>query len=676
MLVGADTSMRHLQECQSRLTPLQERFTEVGVLAKDAADLLRDFPYELNLVRINLNETRYLLRDFTQVETRVTKVKALLEDDEMFVEAHMELSTLVELRSKALGDAQQAGDRYVIDGVERHFRRVAKLESRFDSLMRQHMDATFDLARKRPSLLKQVLKVIELEEKADRNRPPERLKSYHFAFREKLRESLEKRFNAVFTNAIQTDITDALRIVEQIYDNLPIIQQVNKYFPQKYMMYEFYVGNIHRNLRTCLGNIASRPTLNSADVVNLYYWANVPYAKKLESLALVPREWPVTDTLKPAIPTYTRYLRNLMNQWSERLLQRDQVNPSYVELPKNLMTDSIVTLYKFVNQQLDLVSNTRDSYFIFEVARESTHVIHEFQMASSQLLRNQLSKLSLKYLLAMLNNSGKGREYNDELEFKIRGMLSEPERSRFEKEEKKSVEDGFEDVRLLAVTSLVEKLFDLFKESQILGKLFSKEWARLERGDNDFTPMEVVVQTLADAMEQMVQRHLCDGYVSDVAKEALDRLLQRYVQEMCSRHGYTSATVAAIERDRRLIENTFTHLIEGHSFVARRLNLLSALMTFLSTPMDDQGQFILAYNALLDDFPDLTPDLVKRFIACRADCDKAALEDIVAACRGILPSQRQFKPFFPQLFKSGVAKKLGMGGVAAAVAAATIEDKS
>jgi hypothetical protein len=73
----------------------------------------------------------------------------------------------------------------------------------------------------------------------------------------------------------------------------------------------------------------------------------------------------VTDMLKPAIATYSAYLRNLMNQWSFRLLERDRVNPSYVELPKNLMTDSIVTLYKFVNQQLDLVSNTRVRLFSF-----------------------------------------------------------------------------------------------------------------------------------------------------------------------------------------------------------------------------------------------------------------------------------------------------------------------
>lgn len=108
-------------------------------------------------------------------------------------------------------------------------------------------------------------------------------------FREKLRESLENRFNAVFSNALQTDITDALRIVEQIYDNLPIIQSVNKYFPSKYMMFEFYAGNIHRNLRTCLSRIANLPALNAADVVNLYYWANTSYVKKLESLNLVPK---------------------------------------------------------------------------------------------------------------------------------------------------------------------------------------------------------------------------------------------------------------------------------------------------------------------------------------------------------------------------------------------------
>lgn len=280
--------MAVLRDCQTQLPPLQFRFTEIDSRAKDASDLLQDFPYELNLVRENLFETRRLLRDMIQVDERIEKVKNLLEDEEQLLEAHSELSTLVEMREKALVEANKAGDRYVLDGVERHFRRVGKLEKSFDVQMKAHMDATFELARKRPSLLKQLLKVIELEEKADRTRPPERLKSYHFMFREKLRESLENRFNAVFSNAMQTDITDALRIVEQVYDNLPIIQSVNKYFPSKYMIVEFYAGNIHRNLRSCLARIASLPALNAADVVNLYYWANTSYIKKLETLGLVP----------------------------------------------------------------------------------------------------------------------------------------------------------------------------------------------------------------------------------------------------------------------------------------------------------------------------------------------------------------------------------------------------
>ncbi len=42
-----------------------------------------------------------------------------------------------------------------------------------------------------------MLKVIELEEKADRTRPQESIKSYHVALREKLRESLEQNFTGL-----------------------------------------------------------------------------------------------------------------------------------------------------------------------------------------------------------------------------------------------------------------------------------------------------------------------------------------------------------------------------------------------------------------------------------------------------------------------------------------------
>lgn len=336
-----------------------------------------------------------------------------------------------------------------------------------------------------------------------------------------------------------------------------------------------------------------------------------------------------------------------MNQWSARLLERDRVNPSFVEMPKNLMTDSIVTLFKFVNQQLDLVSNTKDSHFVFEVAKETTQVVYDFQRAQTEVLNTYAKDLHMKYLLALLNNNAKAYEYTEEYEFKVRGLLTEPELSRFEKEDRQGLVDGFEEVRKLCVSCVVQQIFDLFKESNMLAKLFTKEW--IQASADEYNPMEVIVQTLADAIEQMVKRHLRDKYVSDVAKEALDRLMQRYVQELCSKSGYNAETVRAIERDKELIENSFTNVVQGKSYLTRRLNLMTSIISFLQTQMDDQGQFILTYNALLEDYPDLTPEIVKRIIMCRSDCDKDALNDVIAACRGILPSVKQFKPFFASI---------------------------
>ena len=660
-LRGADSSIRRLQECRESLPKVQSRFTEINVMAGESSALLSEFPYELNQVRENLFQTRQLLREMSKVDERVEKVRKLMADEDNILEAHEELASLAQMRMQAIIDAKKVGDRYVMDGVDRYFRGVGEMEEKLDRKVKKHMDATFELARKRPSLLKQVLKIIELEEKADRSRPPEQLKSYHFAFREKLQQFLENRFNAVFANAIQTDITDALKIVEQgkdhlispstlnvicaiVYDNLPIIQQVNRYFPSKYMMYEFYAGNIHRNLRSCLSKLASHSTLKAADVVNLFFWANVTYVKKIESQGLVPKEWPITDTLKASIPTYAAYLRTLMQQWCARLLEKDRVSPSYVEIPRNIMTDSIVTLYKFVNQQIDLVSNTKDSFFIYEVSKEATKVIYHFQKEQKEMLLKNLKDLHMKYLLATLNNHAKAHEYTEKYDVKVRGLLSEPELSAFELEDRTGLLEGFNEVRKLAVACIVQQILELFRESGVLSKFFTKDWFNVPA--NEYAPMEIVVQTVSDALEQMVRKHLQDKYVSDVAKECLDKLLQRYVQELCLKSGYGSDIGRCIEEDKVLVENTFSALIENRAFISRRMNLMSSLINFLTTPMDDQGQFILTYNALLDEYPDLNPDVVKRIISARADCDRDALNDVIAACRGITPSTQKSFPFF------------------------------
>ncbi len=84
--------------------------------------------------------------------------------------------------------------------------------------------------------------------------------------------------------------------------------------------------------------------------------------------------------------------------------------------------------------------------------------------------------------------------------------MSEPELSRFEKAERQSLVDGFEDVRKLASSCVVQQIFDLFRESNLLGKLFSREWARTAASDEEYTPMETIVQTVFDAMVRKKKR--------------------------------------------------------------------------------------------------------------------------------------------------------------------------
>jgi hypothetical protein len=55
---------------------------------------------------------------------------------------------------------------------------------------------------------------------------------------------------------------------------------------------------------------------------------------------------------------------------------------------------------------------------VYEVARESVSVIYEFQKAQRELLQSSSKDLSMKYLLAMVNNNAKAYDYTEEFEFK------------------------------------------------------------------------------------------------------------------------------------------------------------------------------------------------------------------------------------------------------------------
>lgn len=178
----------------------------------------------------------------------------------------------------------------------------------------------------------------------------------------------------------------------------------------------------------------------------------------------------------------------------------------------------------------------------------------------------------------------------------------------------------------------------------------------------------------------MVRRHLRDKFVSDIAKECLDRLLQRYVQELLSRSGHSADTAACVLRDKDLVENQLGSLVQAKgerenarsvSFLTRFFSVrwlfvfcfaflkpLRAVFSCAATQLDERHRNVLKdahggpgpvysdvrlfffpllclclfdrnwgdarYNALLDDYPDLTPDIVKRIVGARADCDKVA----------------------------------------------------
>lgn len=251
----------------------------------------------------------------------------------------------------------------------------------------------------------------------------------------------------------------------------------------------------------------------------------------------------------------------------------------------------------------------------------------------------------------------------------MRSLISEPELSRFEKDgDRASLAGGFERVRLMAVSCVVSRIFDLFRESNVLAKLFGRDW--VQPPADTYQPMEIAVMTLAEALEQLVRRHARDKFVSDVAQECLDRLLQRYVQELCNKSAHNERTAACIERDKQLVSEAFAGLLDGRAFLTRRLNLMGSMAVFISTPMDDHGQFILTYNSLLTDFPDLSPEVVKRIISARSDCDKEALNDVIAACRGILPpAHKAHEPFFAAISLKGAKEEKRKGAVAAISAA-------
>jgi hypothetical protein len=551
---------------------------------------------------------------------QATAVRMLLQDEEKLVAAYTALLKLRKICSKAKEEEgeEEVGAEGSVRFASARQMEIEALDAEFEEVLQKYLAKSFELAQRSPRVLKQLISVVTTEDRL-------RDESIIDIFCASLMRSIKRSVQTAIDQEGQP-VSASLDILNRLFDSLIVVQQTDVYFPLEKPIFPSYFSTLLSETRRFVIAVAERKTLTTADILNLHHWARVTYTEKLALHSLDLQRWPITDVLGPTVDTYVRKSIPLMEEWIGRLIEREVSSPFHVHTKEGfLMTESVVTLFKFVNQQLDLLLVTGDSHFISEVSRETARLMMRFQQAQADRINDLYTQLPFEYLLATVNNSDKALEYLAQHKERLSGLL------KCDVQHFSDLTAAFEDARSLSIRAIVAHLFHLFREADdVLGKCFTKAWSR--PAANTARPLEIVSATLSDALNVRIGRFLPGQWAVEVALETLRQLLIRYVAELCAKSGYGAATATLIERDRALVLEVFAPLLQSHVFLLNCQQLFDSLAIFLRTPLKEKDAIVEAYVALGQSFPDISTQVLKHILSLRKDAKRTQIEEIAKMC--------------------------------------------
>lgn len=630
-LDSARTGLDLLRLSLGRIANVQANLSAVDKLCAETQGLIGQ--YELikavNDARTNLHYTRRQLDRTLEIPRKIEEIHDMLENEKNLLQVYNEIKKLEKMREGALHEARGNTEQYEV--LEEVFKDVPGMFEVFEEKLYDLTRQTITLAKERPSVLVKALQVVEREHKlwearaaAKGKKKSKKDKRNDIDPREKIKEhiriSVGERFRQVFADCgedVQKIISRSALLSEDLE---VVVHQVVPCFPEHFNIDAFFVEEYHQRLKAMFSEFAQQADdLSTQEILVLVEWVHKSYEPQMKALGAKEVADSLMDVLEPLMLSYKADAAKMMNEWTGRLIEQDkQAEPD--QLDGLFYTDAPVLLFKFINQQIDVVRPTACPRFIGLVAEECLTVLERYQKALFHTIRKEVDSLYMENILAMINNNHKCHDYLQDLGRKLAKAL---EADAMAKLNINGVAGVFYQIAEEAIKTVVAIIFKDLEPALV--KIFHKDWY-----EDDL--IEAIVETVKDYYDnECIKGYIVDSALRKMSQLILDQLVYRYVAEMVSRKSsFEKRTVKRMQDDEQAIHDFFVK--DGdlkEKQVAAALQILFDLRQIVEC---DATSVVENFAELLKHSPDITMDTFAGLLARRPDLSKAQIKELAEAC--------------------------------------------
>lgn len=413
-------------------------------------------------------------------------------------------------------------------------------------------------------------------------------------------------------------------------DLIRIESDVVPCFPPDYDIYALYLREYHKALNTVVKKIAALKS-DASVLLTLYEWLK-EYKANMTELNVSPEllDPPLLDGKEQSlIEDYVHLIIQKLDEWSSNLMKTEiadfikRVEPPELDSDGLYGTQGGIILFRMVNQQVDLATESGQGAILAKVVGEINRVMRGIQTQWSKVVdaefKKQIEKPEevagglVEYCIALANDQIKSADFAEALLARLEPLVSEKYRVPINERLNDAI-DGYLDIAKKCMQTLIDIIFNDLKVAT--KNFFQAPWYDGVMGQ--------IVETMRDYMADY-QSYLNPSLLELLVEDLIDTFLLTYLNALASANKLKMP--AAVERLKDDVAETlaFFSTLAPAKDVEARFDILEKILAMLEASKD------IAFLSFWSFAKVYGPNIlfVEGLMKARGDFDRSAVSEVM-----------------------------------------------